>query len=189
MNQTAICRFDRSYAWKFPISAPCVSNGWVAKQLTRRQLYALVWRDPMTKLAAQIGLSDVALRKTCSKHHVPTPPVGHWAKLAHGKRVAVTPLPDPDDDYDIVIHHGSSWNEPDAIASARETALAAFKGRHVDALENPIVEATIAKLDCAKPGRDGLVKSSGSQFIRVAVRPESRPRAAASLRQFVAAGT
>ena len=62
-------------------------------RLTREQLYALVWDKPMRTLAGEFGLSDVALHKICRKHDIPTPPVGYWAKKAHGKRVSVTPLP------------------------------------------------------------------------------------------------
>lgn len=62
-------------------------------RLTREQLYAMVWDRPMTKLAAEFRLSDVALHKICRKHNVPTPPLGFWAKKAHDKPVRNTPLP------------------------------------------------------------------------------------------------
>jgi hypothetical protein len=39
----------------------------------------------MTKVAEDLGISDVALKKICDKHRVPTPPRGHWAKTAAGK--------------------------------------------------------------------------------------------------------
>lgn len=55
--------------------------------MTRSELYALVWQEPMTKLAKRFRLSDVGLRKICTKHGIPTPPLGYWAKLAHGKKV------------------------------------------------------------------------------------------------------
>lgn len=59
------------------------------------QLHALVWDRPMTKLAAEFSLSDVALHKICRKHDVPTPPPGYWAKKTHGKPVKATPLQGP----------------------------------------------------------------------------------------------
>ena len=61
--------------------------------MTRSELYALVWQEPMTKLAKRFRLSDVGLRKICAKHGIPTPPLGYWAKLAHGKKVTQPPLP------------------------------------------------------------------------------------------------
>jgi hypothetical protein len=63
------------------------------KEFTRKELYDLVWSNPMSKLAKQFGMSDVGLRKICVKHEVPTPPLGYWAKLQHGKKVKKTPLP------------------------------------------------------------------------------------------------
>jgi len=39
----------------------------------------------MTKVAEDLGISDVALKKICDKHRVPTPPRGYWAKRDAGK--------------------------------------------------------------------------------------------------------
>lgn len=47
----------------------------------------------MIHVAKRFGISDVALRKTCIKHDIPNPPLGYWAKLAHGKKVRQPPLP------------------------------------------------------------------------------------------------
>jgi hypothetical protein len=38
---------------------------------TRGQFYELAWSRPMTELAGEFGLSDVALHKICRKHDVP----------------------------------------------------------------------------------------------------------------------
>lgn len=61
--------------------------------MTRVELYELVWRRPMVYVAKDFGLSDVGLRKICVKYGIPTPPLGYWAKLAHGKVVKRPPLP------------------------------------------------------------------------------------------------
>lgn len=82
-------------------------------KLTREQLYALVWDRPMTKLAKEFDLSDVALHKICRKHDIPTPSLGCWAKKAHGKRVTNTPLPKrqgASDQSTIIIHEGAGLN-------------------------------------------------------------------------------
>ena len=60
---------------------------------TREQFHELVWAKPMTTLAKEFLLSDVALHKVCRKHDVPTPPPGWWAKKQAGKKVAVSKLP------------------------------------------------------------------------------------------------
>ena len=65
-----------------------------AVTLTREELYSAVWKEPMTKVAPRFGLSDVGLAKICRKFNITRPPVGYWAKLAHGKDVEKPPLPD-----------------------------------------------------------------------------------------------
>ncbi|MFQ5562704.1 MAG: hypothetical protein ACE5FO_03950 [Parvularculaceae bacterium] len=55
--------------------------------LTRKELYAQVWRKPMSRLAAEYGLSGNGLAKICDRHKIPYPPRGHWAKKAAGKKV------------------------------------------------------------------------------------------------------
>lgn len=53
-------------------------------QLTREQLYELVWSEPMQVIAPRLGLSDVGLKKVCNRLRVPTPGRGYWAKKAAG---------------------------------------------------------------------------------------------------------
>lgn len=62
-------------------------------KITRKMLYDLVWSTPMTKLADRYDISDVALRKKCVKHDIPTPGLGYWAKVAAGHRVRRIPFP------------------------------------------------------------------------------------------------
>ena len=40
-------------------------------EFTRRELYDLVWSQPMKTVAASIGISDVALAKQCKKANIP----------------------------------------------------------------------------------------------------------------------
>jgi hypothetical protein len=65
----------------------------VARVFTREEFYELVWSKPMTHLAKEFAISDVALHKICRKHGIPNPPLGWWAKKAAGKKVKQTPLP------------------------------------------------------------------------------------------------
>jgi len=61
-------------------------------KLKRKELYDLVWERPMTKVSADLGLSDAGLRKICERHRVPVPGRGYWAKLAAGKPAAKSPF-------------------------------------------------------------------------------------------------
>jgi hypothetical protein len=57
------------------------SNG---KRVTRKELYDLVWTEPVSQLSGRYGLSDVGFKKVCNRLNVPTPPRGYWAKNATG---------------------------------------------------------------------------------------------------------
>ena len=61
--------------------------------LSREEIYARVWATPTTTLAAEFGVSDVALAKTCRRKQVPLPPRGYWARKAASQTVKPTPLP------------------------------------------------------------------------------------------------
>lgn len=69
--------------------------------ISREELYELVWKTPMLHLAKEYGLSDVGLAKLCRRHDIPTPPVGYWAKLAHGKEVIRPKLPSTQEESSI----------------------------------------------------------------------------------------
>lgn len=53
-----------------------------AGMVTREELYALVWSQPMTKVCEQFGVSSSYMARLCTLLNVPRPPRGHWQKLA-----------------------------------------------------------------------------------------------------------
>ncbi|PLW83310.1 hypothetical protein CWI75_07885 [Kineobactrum sediminis] len=55
-------------------------------ELTREELFLLVWERPSQEIARTLGISDVALGKRCKKLQVPKPPPGYWAKVGAGQR-------------------------------------------------------------------------------------------------------
>ena len=61
--------------------------------LPRSQLYELVWTKPVRDVAADFGISDVALAKRCRALNIPLPWRGYWAKVAAGQKPRRTPLP------------------------------------------------------------------------------------------------
>jgi hypothetical protein len=60
--------------------------------LSREHLYVLICSRPMTELARDFGLSDVALAKRCRKLGVPVPGRGYWARIAAGQTPRQPPL-------------------------------------------------------------------------------------------------
>ena len=61
--------------------------------LTRKTLYDLAWSKPMSELAKDFNISDVALAKRCRAVDVPIPYRGYWARKAAGQDPPKTPLP------------------------------------------------------------------------------------------------
>lgn len=61
--------------------------------LSRQELFDLVWSMPVTKIAADHGITDPAVHKRCKKLQVPTPPRGYWAKKQFGKAPKQPELP------------------------------------------------------------------------------------------------
>jgi hypothetical protein len=96
----------------------------VARVFTREQIYELVWSKPMTHLAKEFAISDVAVHKICKKHGIPNPPLGWWAKKAAGKKVKQIPLPEAKAGTAdrITIADGDLSRESSALASVREHA-------------------------------------------------------------------
>jgi len=62
-------------------------------QLMREELYERIWTTPATKLAAELGISDVGLGKICRRIHIPKPPLGYWRRIETGHMVPRPALP------------------------------------------------------------------------------------------------
>ena len=60
--------------------------------LPRSELYELVWSKPVTEVARELGVSDVALAKRCRALNIPLPWRGFWAKVQAGQTPRRTPL-------------------------------------------------------------------------------------------------
>lgn len=84
-----------------------------AEELSREELYELVWQTPMSKLGPQLGTDGPSLAALCRKRYVPTPPLGYWQKRAVGRAPPTPPLP--------------STEMPAAAPAARPTAPARLR--------------------------------------------------------------
>lgn len=63
-------------------------------RVTRKDLYDLVWSEPMLSLSKKYKISDNGLRKICKRMNIPLPKAGHWMKLQFGKKVRIIPFPE-----------------------------------------------------------------------------------------------
>jgi hypothetical protein len=164
----------------------------MSRTFTRSEFYDLVWSKPMTHLAKDFALSDVALHKICRKHDIPNPPLGWWAKKAAGKAVKQTPLPRARAGISdrITIAAGELRPEPELIANARENArlLASSIDAEAAIPANPIIDRTIAQLHKAKPSAiNGLVTVEGLNVVKASVAPASIDRLELALGRIAAA--
>jgi hypothetical protein len=66
--------------------------------VSRDELYRQVWQTPMSRLAADYGISGNGLAKICGRLRIPYPPRGYWARKAAGQKIVQFRLPDPSDD-------------------------------------------------------------------------------------------
>ena len=61
--------------------------------LTRKDLYDLVWSKSVVAISKEYNISDAELRKLCQQMNISLPKNGHWIKLRFNKEVQIEPLP------------------------------------------------------------------------------------------------
>ena len=62
------------------------------KELSRKQLYDLVWSTPLSKLTLQYALSTNGIKKICKEFDIPIPDRSYWSKLKFNKKVKIIKL-------------------------------------------------------------------------------------------------
>lgn len=155
------------------------------KTMTREQLHELVWSKPITKLAAELGVSDVGLSKICKRHDVPTPPRGYWARLEAGYTDPKLPLPKRKDDVPerIAISPTLGVLPDDAqaqITRAKEERNEQPKIELRTNVPTPDLHAklrrTADRLRAGKVNKEGLVEATGAGMCGVVARPSDVER-------------
>jgi hypothetical protein len=154
-------------------------------QYTRTEIFDLLWETPTTKVAKQLGISDVALTKWCAKHDIPKPPLGYWAKKEHGKLVPPKPTLTPwksGESEPVYCAHDpnlkpSSHPLPAELRVKLESALSSSAIAVVaneDAPLGPVTRRTAKALD-RKPDADGFIWGKSDTFT-VRISPGSKDR-------------
>jgi hypothetical protein len=62
------------------------------REMSREELFTLVWEKPTQEVAKELGVSDVAIAKLCARLQVPKPPRGYWARVRSGQTPRRPPL-------------------------------------------------------------------------------------------------
>lgn len=95
------------------LTEPAVLREKIDLPLSREDLYALVWSEPMLKVAARFDVSSSYMARVCTRMNVPRPERGYWAKLAVGKTQLQVPLPEAQPGNELVwSRDGSSVQAP-----------------------------------------------------------------------------
>ena len=147
-------------------------------KISREDLYRRVWETPLTKLAKEFDISDVGLAKACRKHDIPTPPVGHWAKVAHGKPVMKPALPKSDQSAVVLNptdHRVDALRSTDA-EPAIPTPAVTVRRDIADVVGT--AASTHSVLSNAKPDKYGFVRSGSSQAFACVLSSSTINRAA-----------
>jgi hypothetical protein len=90
-------------------------------QISRLELYELVSKSPLSKVAPSLGISATTLAEICRRHNVPYPGSGYWTRKSLGQTVMLDLLPP---DYE---------ERPVDIEPAKPRVLRA-EGRTTDAI-------------------------------------------------------
>lgn len=143
----------------------------------RRDLYDMVWETPLTQLAETIGISDVALAKSCRRADIPLPGRGYWAK-GERDRPRKPPLPKLKDAYyEIIRFQLASAND-----SHHQRKLKPEKGEPIIVSArldspHPLVAQTLRAVNKAKENHRYLSPPSG-RALDIRVSPGALDRAA-----------
>jgi hypothetical protein len=164
------------------------------QELTRRAMYDLVWSRPMTNVAEDLGISDVALKNICDKHRIPRPQRGYWAKRDAGKpakQVQFHNTADPQHEH--IVIHGSHNNLAPAVREVlnqerkrrkptpRTTSPVQFGLMSPLEDVHPAIAATAKALRKAKPDADEVARANGNGHCGIEVGASSAERAIAIL--------
>jgi len=143
--------------------------------LSRVELYAQVWAEPMTKVARKYGLSDRGLAKLCDRMGIPTPGRGYWAKLQSGhkvKQVALPALKAGQQDKVCLNSACQVEEEPEELPPAIAFELDPIN--RIEVLEeltkpHPVVRATAGRLRAAKVDDYGMVRPRSQDCVDVRI--------------------
>ena len=139
--------------------------------VSREEMYAEVWRLPMTKIADHHRVSSSFLARVCTRMNVPRPPRGHWVKLENGLPSPQPPLPEAGPG-DLQI-----WRRGDLVGPIYQPAPKAPSPRKVNpdllkvprAKNHPVVVGALAAFEKGRVIDQGFLKPGKQRLVDVVV--------------------
>lgn len=161
--------------------------------MSREELFNAAWDRPLTTVAAELGVTSTALKKTCDRHDIPTPGRGYWAQVAAGRTFPRPKLrPVKDSRLEQVGIMGVPALPAPVLAArteAREKVLAAKPAKamlavdaapvlaEVEALDEPTVLAATRKAWVrARPSSAGFLHIKGKGVVAATLGEQSVER-------------
>lgn len=170
----------------------------MAQELSRKELYNLVWSKPLTQLAKDFGLSNNGLRKICKKYDVPLPKMGHWQKVQYGKKVELEKLGHFDKwtNTKITIHESEADDEEHYLTKVarrvKEIELACSKFLPVpESLTKPHPLVKVAKENLSTKKKELSWRNlpecihTGWGLLSISVQKHNAPRALRIMNIFI----
>jgi hypothetical protein len=155
-------------------------------ELTREELYAQVWAEPMTSLAQRYGLSDRVLAKICTRMGIPVPGRGYWARVQSGQVPLQAKLPKIKARQKAVVNLNKRGHILEETKELQDVAGYIASEMHPenqitvpDALVDPlpVVEKTAKSLRAAGADDHGMVRPRAKRCLDIRVGKESIERA------------
>ena len=141
-------------------------------------IISFAWSAPMRELAAQIGISDVGLRKLLKAHGIATPPQGHWNRVHAGRAVAAPPKPrarGPGESGRVILDMRFRGHVPETPSMREEgpfaSRLVPEDLAELRALELKAIGKAIAPRDLSRPpvGMARLLRKEAERREKAAV--------------------
>ncbi|MES0110164.1 hypothetical protein [Mesorhizobium sp. M0013] len=108
----------------------------VRRELSREELFALVWEKPTWEIAKELGVSDVAIGKFCARLQVPKPPRGYWARVRSGQTSRRPPLAAFREEIDRSRREAARARAADSLSKLQQqfyrAALSDLQSRGID---------------------------------------------------------
>ena len=158
------------------------------KEYSREELYQLVWSEPLVRVAARFGISDVAVGKMCRRYKIPLPGRGYWRRIETGRTGRRTPLPEvapPHTPAVLLVTASDAAAARDRQEAPAASAQIAFEGQPANRIlvdgegppRHPLAKATLRELRASHVDDYGATKCRASALFYLRVSTGLIPRA------------
>lgn len=149
-------------------------------KIKRDDLYKMVWKEPISKIALEYGISDRGLAKICAKLKIPVPRRGYWQKIRSGLKVT-RPILKPLDHHKVAYIYSRGPKEKQMDSAITQILLAEKRPENKivvspEHMNHPLILRTVESLRKAKPNSSGLIQPKRSGCLNINVSPESLER-------------